>query len=75
MQNKKKSILDDIETITIFKDASKFGDEHWYKSETILIAGTWGNRTSPIAYIHKPKHVSLEDWNIIKDKLEINLLK
>lgn len=70
-----KSILDNIDSISIFKDASKFGYEHWYKPETILIAGTWGNKTSPIAYIHKPKHISLEDWNKFKDKLQINLLK
>jgi Fe-S cluster biosynthesis and repair protein YggX len=70
-----KSIFDNLESISIFKDASKFGYEHWYKPETMLIAGNWGNRTSPIAYIHKPKSVSIEDWNRFKEKLEITLLK
>lgn len=72
---KSKSIFDNIDSISIFKNGSTFGYEHWYKPETMLIVGNWGNKSSPIAYIHKPKSISLEDWDRFKDKLQINLLK
>jgi hypothetical protein len=70
-----KSIFDNLESITIYKDGSKFGYESWFKPETIIIAGNWKRGVSPIAYIHKPKSVSIEDWNRFKEKLRITLLK
>lgn len=69
-----KPITERIDSISIFKDGSKYGG-NWYKKDTMLIVANTGNSYSPITYIHKPKHISAKDWNIIKEKLQISLLK
>lgn len=70
-----KSITERIDSITIFKNGCKFGYKSWYKPDTMLIVASEGNKMYPIVYIKKPKSISIEDWNIIKEKLQISLLK
>jgi hypothetical protein len=70
-----KPITERIDSITI-----QYNPCSWYKiagisKNTIVIFGNEGNVQFPIAYIKKPKGISLEDWNIIKSKLQITLLK
>lgn len=66
------TILDKIESFEFDKNENKiFG---------IKSAILWGhsknsNSTFPLVYISKPKHVSEEDFKLILDKLDINILK
>ena len=67
-----KTIIEKIDSISIYKGKDDIFNRH---SDRISI---WGNRKGgmfPLVYITKPKSVSLEDWNIIKSKLQITLLK
>lgn len=62
----------DVDTISIYKGKDDMFNLH---SDRISI---WGNKkggTFPLVYITKPKGLSLENWEIIKEKLEITLLK
>jgi hypothetical protein len=62
----------DVDTISIYKGKDDMFNLH---SDRISI---WGNRegmTFPLVYITKPKSVSVEDWEIIKEKLQISLLQ
>jgi len=70
-----KPITERIDSISIIKNGNKYGREYWFKKETMIISANEGNKSYPIVYIHRPKNVSLKDWNIIKDKLEITMLK
>ena len=56
---------------------------HYYRKDDIFNLHSdrisiWGNRegmTFPLVYITKPKSVSVENWEIIKEKLQISLLQ
>lgn len=67
-----KPITERIDSISIYKGKDDIFNRY---SDRISI---WGNEESkiyPLVYITKPKSVSLKDWNIIKEKLQISLLK
>jgi len=66
-----KPITERIESISI----SIGKNDYFNNTDRISIWGSEGNKIYPIAYIHKPKGISLEDWQVIKSKLEIKLLK
>lgn len=66
----KNNIIDRIDSISIIKNGNEYGYEHWYKKETMIITANEGDKSYPIAYIHKPKHISIEDWEVIKEKME-----
>lgn len=66
-------ITERIDSIYIAKGPDKIYNRG--NSDRVSI---WANEpgvTYPIAYIHKPKGISQEDWDIIKEKLQITLLK
>lgn len=64
-------ITEKIDSISIYKAE----DEVFNPGKRMSIWASEGSRMFPLAYIHKPKGLSLKDWNIIKDKLQIQLLK
>lgn len=70
-----KPITERIDSISIIKNGNEYGYEHWFKKETMLVVAEEGNHSYPIAYLHKPKHISKKDWDVIKSKIEIKLLK
>ena len=67
-----KTIIEKIDSISIYKGKDYIFNRH---SDRISIWGNKKSETFPLVYITKPKSVSLEDWNIIKSKLQITLLK
>ena len=68
-----KTILDKLESVSIFKNGNEFLGSH--SKNTIIVTGNTKNKMSPIAYIKKLKAITEKDWDIIKDKIQINLLK
>lgn len=67
-----KNITDKIDSISIYKGKDDIFNRH---SDRISI---WGNRKGgmfPLVYITKPKGLSIENWQTIKEKLQISLLK
>jgi hypothetical protein len=67
-----KPITERIDNISIHKGKDECFNRH---SDRISIWGSKGSVIFPLVYITKPKSVSIEDWEVIKEKLEINLLK
>ena len=71
-----KPITERIDGIFINKEPSEFDLKYrGIASTTIVIDAYSRNSIFPLAYIKKPKGISLEDWKIIKEKLQISLLK
>lgn len=65
-----------ITSIYIDKEGSEFNRKYrGTASTTITVEATEGNICYPLMYIKKPKGVSLEDWNVIKQKLTLILEK
>lgn len=56
-------------------EVSKNGGNWIYDNKTIVIWGHEDYKCYPIALVHKPKGISLEDWKIITDKIQIKMLK
>lgn len=68
-----KPIIEIIKSITIFKNGSEFLGSH--SRNTIIVTGNTDYSMFPIMYIKKPKAIKEEDWEIIKEKLQISILK
>jgi hypothetical protein len=66
-----KSITERIDSISIYKAE----DEVFNPGKRMSVWASEGNTIFPLIYIHKPKGLSLKDWEIIKEKLQISLLK
>lgn len=66
------NILDTIRSFEFDKNRNKvFG----IKSGIIWGHSNKSNGIFPMLYISKPKHVSQEDFELLLDKLDINILK
>lgn len=66
------SILDEIRSIEYDKNRNKlFG----IKSAIIWAHSKEGGGTYPLLYIYKPKSISQEDYELLLNKLEINIYK
>lgn len=64
------SILDKIRSIEFDRNRTKvFG----IKSGILWAHSNETNGTYPLLYISKPKHISQEDFELILDKLDINV--
>ena len=57
-----KPITEKIDSISIYKGKTKI----FNSTDRISIWANEGSKMYPIAYIHKPFGLSLEDWKIIK---------
>lgn len=66
-----KPITERIDSIEINKSGINWN----YNKNTIVIWGYEKNVSYPIAFIHKPKGISLEDWQVIKKNIKIELLR
>ena len=64
-----KTILDKLESVSIFKNGNEFLGSH--SKNTIIVTGNTKNMMYPIAYIKKPKAITEKDWNVIKDKYKL----
>lgn len=67
-----KPITERIDSISIYKGKDDIFNRY---SDRISIWGNEKSKTYPLIYITKPKSMGLKDWNIIKEKLQISLLK
>lgn len=65
-------ITEKIDSISIYKGKDDIFNRY---SDRISIWGNENNKIYPLVYITKPKGLSLKDWQIIKEKLQISLLK
>lgn len=65
-------ITEKIDSISICKGRNDIFNRH---SDRISIWGNENSKMYPLVYITKPKGLSLKDWQIIKEKLQISLLK
>ena len=62
----------DVDCIYIYKGKDDVFNRH---SNRISIWGNKKNTIFPLVYITKPKGLSLENWEIIKEKLQIGILQ
>lgn len=71
-----KPITERIDSIYINKNPSEFDLKYRHIAPTTIVIDAYsGSSIFPIAYIKKPKGIDLEEWNTIKEKLQISLLK
>ncbi len=70
-----KPITERIDNIWIQKKEDSFTKSQGFSPNTVILWANEGVKGYPIAYIKKPKGISVKDWNIIKEKLCISLLK
>jgi len=64
------SIFDRLKSFEFDKNKNKI-----YGLKSAIIWGNDERGTSPILYISKPKHVSLEDYNELLNSIDIQFLK
>lgn len=62
----------DVDNISIYKGKDDTFNRH---SDRISIWGNKKGKTYPLVYITKPKGLSVENWKIIKEKLQIGILQ
>ncbi len=61
------------DSITIYNNGDDFIPT--FSKDTMVIAGNSGSRQFPLAYIRRPKGISKEDWAVLKEKIQITVLK
>lgn len=71
-----KPITERIDSIYVNKKPSEFDIKYRHIAPTTIVVDAYsGNCIFPIAYVRKPKGISVKDWETIKEKLHIQLLK